>query len=112
MLFALQMEGDAVEAVIADAEQLAGMLQPMYRELQVSSPSIHCSNACCLGSSKQPHGGESTPPMPAAVSVLVGLLACRLGSVKTSLQCCCHGHVCVVTAGAGQVPCASQQPAS
>lgn len=29
-----QMEGDAVEAVVADAEQLAGMLQPMYKELQ------------------------------------------------------------------------------
>jgi hypothetical protein len=31
----MQMEGDAVEAVMADAEQLAAMLQPMYKELQV-----------------------------------------------------------------------------
>jgi hypothetical protein len=31
------MEGDAVEAVVADAEQLAAMLQPMYKELQVST---------------------------------------------------------------------------
>lgn len=30
-----QMEGDAVEAVMADAEQLAAMLQPIYKELQV-----------------------------------------------------------------------------
>lgn len=33
----VQMEGDAVEAVVADAEQLAGMLQPMYKELQVGT---------------------------------------------------------------------------
>jgi len=31
----IQMEGDAVEAVMADAEQLAAMLQPIYKELQV-----------------------------------------------------------------------------
>jgi hypothetical protein len=71
MSFAPQMEGDAVEAVIADAEQLAGMLQPMYKELQVSSTPIICSNTCCLGSSKQPYGGMHTTPMPAVVSVLV-----------------------------------------
>lgn len=38
-LMLLQMEGDAVEAVVADAEQLAAMLQPMYKELQVGTPS-------------------------------------------------------------------------
>jgi hypothetical protein len=31
----LQLEGDAVEAVMAHAEKLAYELQPMYKELQV-----------------------------------------------------------------------------
>lgn len=57
----VQMEGDAVEAVVADAEQLAGMLQPMYKELQVGTtgtaqhsllPLASCSgqqhHMCCV----------------------------------------------------------------
>jgi hypothetical protein len=31
----LQLEGDAVEAVMANAENFALVLQPMYKELQV-----------------------------------------------------------------------------
>lgn len=33
----VQLEGDAVDVVMANAENLEVMLQPMYKELQVSS---------------------------------------------------------------------------
>jgi hypothetical protein len=35
------MEGDAVEAVVAEAESLAAALGPMYKELQVRAAQSH-----------------------------------------------------------------------
>lgn len=129
--FATQMEGDAVEAVMADAEQLAGMLQPMYKELQVSSTAFldvitYTKESTAHSRSQQEalslgatHAALGAPlwwcarnTRPAVVSVLVVLPACTPevnDQHPTLLPCPCD---CLLTAGAGQIPCACQQPAS
>lgn len=53
----MQMEGDAVEAVAANAEQLSPILKPMYKELQV------CGSLAPVASTGNQHNqqGVSNP---------------------------------------------------
>lgn len=86
-----QMEGDAVEAVVADAEQLAAMLQPMYKELQVGlAVALAAVGAALL------QGTWASPvdsyPAPDSTPSLSGVHCCRaLSSTRLGCPHCCEG---------------------